>query len=59
MLLGLLAEEPANFNGTSLELETARGLVQKTGRRTRPVDNAREIPFSRNAKSIFEGALQV
>lgn len=62
LLLGLIAEDAGRtgFYGTGVTVQRARESVkQQSGRRRQKASPSNELPFSRNAKNVFEAALVV
>ena len=63
ILLGIVAQSPDNFYSTDITLERAREAVHALFGRRRRRDAAtkagQDMPFSRNAKKVFEQASMV
>ncbi|GAB4819073.1 hypothetical protein N2152v2_006119 [Parachlorella kessleri] len=60
IMLGLIAEEPqrtGGFLGSGVTVERARSVVENMVGKKRPRDSSKDLPFSRDAKKIFELAL--
>lgn len=68
LLMGLLSEEPPSktgFYGSGITLDKARTAVEALQERARQADGrssagpTQELPFSRDAKRVFETAAEV
>lgn len=68
LLMGLISEEPASktgFYSSGITIDKARAAVEALQERTRQTDGpslsspAPELPFSRDAKHVFESAAEV